>query len=127
MNIQEILAVFLYAHGKSELATQAIHSSERNDWLRLGDETIRSAPEQERTRVAHKVKIQLDLQINGGPALAEDFEIRKGTNPISGNPLYRAYRPNGEYMCLAAHEPEKVYARLVGMYVVRNISYLEGE
>ena len=127
MTIQETLGAFLSAHGKHELAAQAFAAISRNDFVRLGDEAMRSAPEAERARVAHVVKRQLDSVAYGGPGLAEDFEIRKGTNPANGNPLYRAYRPNGEYMCLAAHEPEKIYARLVGMYVVNNIIHTEGE
>lgn len=127
--IQHILGAFLSAQGQHELARQAFESDNRLDWVRLGDEAIRSAPEYNRTHVAHVVKLALDSPDCGGPNLADDFELRKENDPLTTLPVYRAYRLRPgvlpEYMGLASREIDKLERRVVGMYVARNITKTE--
>lgn len=125
MKIQETLGAFLSAHGKHELAAEAFESTDRNTWVKLADEAIRSAPEFNRTHTAQVIKLALDAPENGGPGEAEDFVIRTEENPVlAGIPIYRAYKSGTmEYCGLASNDKEKLARRLVGMYVVRNIEY----
>lgn len=126
--IQGILGAFLSAHGKHDLATQAFESTDRKDWLRLGDEAMRSAPEHNRTHVAHIVKLALDSPANGGPGEAQDFEIRRIPHPLNAEQfIFKAYFADGKEAGFSHHDVGPVARRLVGMYVVRCIQYPEGE
>lgn len=136
MTIQETLAAFLAAHG-FHLSTiaEAHDSTTRLQWEALADKAIRSAPEHNRTHVAHTLKLALDNPDNGGPGVAQDFAILPEVNHALGETWYRAYRcPEGTGpgkphfdtgMCW--RYPEQVARRIVGLYVAREIKMPEAK
>lgn len=128
MTIQETLAAFLSAHGQHALAQQALQSAHRLDWVRLGDEAIRSAPEYNRTHVAHTIKLALDAPENGGGNSALDFEMRPEPHVEQpGITMYRAWvlprdSSVAEDAGLACADPETLKRRIVGLYTARKIT-----
>lgn len=140
MKIQDILGAFLSAHGKHDLAAEAFASTARLEWEKLVDDCIRTAPEAERTHVAHTVKLALDAPANGGPGHAQDFEIRREPRRLplvlgaiavdDGAPMYRAYMMaklgGATDAGLASEDIEKLKRRIVGLYVAREIKVVEG-
>lgn len=126
--IQEILGAFLSAHGKHELATQAYAATSRLDWIRLGDDAIRSAPKEERVHVAQSVKLALDSPDIGGHGMALDFEIRPEPHVEQPNlVMYRAWmlpKDGGPAVDagLAHQSTECIRQRIVGMHVARTIT-----
>lgn len=140
MKIQEILGAFLSAHGKHAEAARAFESTDRLTWEHLADEAIRSAPESERTHVAHTVKLALDAPETGGPGQATDFEIRPETRRVPaiegaqpGEPIrtmYRAWMKDATeekwHDCgLASEDISNLKRRIVGLYVAREIKVVE--
>jgi hypothetical protein len=132
--IQEQLVAFLAAHGLP-LSTigQAEASTTRQEWEALADKAIRTAPEHNRTHVAHTLKLALDSPQNGGPGVACDFTILPEVNVGLREIWYRAFRcPKGiglgkpHYdIGLCYRYPEQVKRRIVGLYVAREIKMPE--
>jgi hypothetical protein len=133
MRIQETIAAFLSAQSQHEAAKEALVSGHRNEWVKLGEEAIRTAPEHNRTHVAHSIKYALDSPQWGGPGLAEDFLIKPEPHPFKPETLYRAWKVNTNPralvdMELVSPDPEILKRRLIAMYVVRAvIVQMEGE
>jgi hypothetical protein len=130
VNIQEILGSFLSAYGEHELARLAYESTTRNDWVRLGDETIRRASEHNRTHTAHAVKLALDNPKNGGPGRAVDFEMRSEQHcNMPEITMWRAWmiQPEGPAVdCgLASADKDVLKRRIVGSYVARKITVIQ--
>jgi hypothetical protein len=125
VKIQEILAAFLSAQGQHEAAKEALVSGHRNEWVRLGEEAIRTAPEHNRTHVAHSVKYALDSPSTGGPGIAEDFIIKPEPHPFKTETLYRAWRIETNRkltdMELVSPDPDILERRLVALFVVRAV------
>jgi hypothetical protein len=128
--IQEHLVAFFAAHGLP-LSTigQAEASTTRQEWEALADKAIRTAPEHNRTHVAHTLKLALDSPQNGGPGLAQDFAVLPEPNLSTGETWYRGFRcPEGigpgkpHYDTgLFWRDPAQVARRIVGLYVAREI------
>jgi hypothetical protein len=130
MGIREKLTAFLAAQGQHDAAQRALISDTRNDWEGLADIAIRTAPEWNRTHVAHTLKLALDDPANGGAGVAEDFELRAEPHPfLSGaQPIWRAYHvTTGAYTGLLALYRDQIERRVIGSYVVRNFKYTNGE
>lgn len=131
MTIQEILGAYLSAHGQHELARQALESANRTDWVHLGDEAIRSAPEAEKTNVAFTVKLALDDPANDGPNQARDYVmVAEPHKRQEGQTMYRAYLVLDEELGriedigLAAPDSEVLKRRVVAAHIVRSIKVL---
>ena len=129
MKIQEIIAAFLASQGQHKQAEEALAATDRRDWQRLVDETIRTAPETNRTRVARALKLTMDRPANGGPGMAADFVIKAEPHPMqAGKVYYRAWRvPHIVPAPLVdtgfvSDDLDALERRIVGMYVVRRIA-----
>lgn len=123
---------FLAAEGEHDAAQEALASTTRAEWNRLVDLAIRMAPEDNRTHVAHVLKLALDNIEFGGAGLAVDFIIEPEANPCTGAMWYRAYmlqQVDGITQRIDAGlygpDAETIKRRTVGLYVVRNIQMPE--
>jgi hypothetical protein len=121
--IQEILGAYLSTHGRHEEAAQAYTSTERTEWLRLGEIAMRTAPPDSKIETCQAIKLVLDAPENGGAGTACDFEIVREPHKMQeGRFMYRGYRidPNGGKVDtgLVSEVFNELLKRLVGAYVV---------
>lgn len=125
MKIQEIIAAFLAAQGQHAEAIDALASVDRTTWLKLVDHAIRTAPEHNKTHVAHVLTYLMDRPENGGLNAAEDFVIKPEPHrEQTGVTVYRAWRvlkTGLDDTGLAGIDQDKVIRRVVGLYVARGI------
>lgn len=137
MTIQDTLSAILSAHGQHDSSEQARNSFSRPQWVRLGDEAIRTATNETRADIAHCVKLALDDPYNGGRAEARDFVIMPELNAALGETWYRAFMLPGDahtpaagngkpFDCgLCGRDPNVVRSRVIGLYVAREIQMPE--
>ena len=126
LTIQQIIAAFLAAQGQHKEAAEVLASDNRGTWLRLGEHAIRTAPEYNRTHVAHSIRYALDRPENGGGGTAADFILKPEAHPmLEGVTLYRAWRINDDRTLadtgFVSEDTEALKRRVVGLYAVRAI------
>jgi hypothetical protein len=130
---QETIGVILAANGESRASEEAFTATTRQQLDRLADLAIRTTPEYTRTLSARNIKLVLDNPEIGGAGLAADFEIRAEKNPVTGATWYKGYKllpgkpgKEEEYVGFASPDPDTLERRLVGMFVVREITQILG-
>lgn len=128
MKIQETIAAFLASQGQHKEAEEVLASNSRGTWVRLGDHAIRTAPETNRTHVAHVIQLALDTPENGGAGMACDFVIKAEAHPVQAGVIqYRAWlvKVQGTRELhdagLVAPEVATLERRIVGLYIARRI------
>jgi hypothetical protein len=126
LTVQQQIAAFLSAQGQHHAAKLALESTNRTEWTKLVEIAIRTAPEYNRTHVAHTLRYEMDKPVNGGANTAADFILKPEAHPMrEGEQLNRAWMINDNRTlsdtCMVSADVEALKRRVVGLYVVRAI------
>ena len=124
--LQLALAEALEEAGMPEKAREALETAD--PWLLklLGDRATEAA--KARFDVARRVKLVMDDPANGGPGVAQDYEVRKHWHPFKPEvEVYRVYGKDGKRTGLMYEDRDVLLKSLVAVYTVRNIVYNDAE